>query len=49
MAASSSPISCMLGCVQTAVYTSCIKVGGDENLGLSREYSKKLFGPMFYS
>ena len=30
-------------------YTSCMKVGSVGNLGLSREYPKKLFGPMFYS
>ena len=26
-----------------------MKVGSGGNLGLSKEYSKKLFGPMFYS
>ena len=30
-------------------YTSCMKVGSGGNLGLKREYPKKLFGPMFYS
>ena len=30
-------------------YTSCMKVGTGGNLGLSREYHKKLFGPLFYS
>ena len=30
-------------------YTSCMKVGNGRNLGLSREYPTKLFGPMFYS
>ena len=30
-------------------YTSCMKVGIGGDLGLSREYSKKLFGPLFYS
>ena len=30
-------------------YTSCVKVGSGGNLGLSREYSKKLFGPKFHS
>ena len=29
-------------------YSSCIKVGSGGNLGLSREYSKKIYGPMFY-
>ena len=27
---------------------SCMKVGTGGNLGLSREYHKKLFGPLFY-
>ena len=31
------------------LYTSSMKLGSGGNLGLSREYSKKLFGPMFYS
>ena len=31
------------------LYTSCMKVGRAGNLGLSREYPKKLLGPMFYS
>ena len=26
-----------------------MKVGSDGNLGLSREYPEKLFGPLFYS
>ena len=30
-------------------YTSCMKVGTGRNLDLSREYHKKLFGPLFYS
>ena len=30
-------------------HTSCAKVGSGGDLDLSREYSKKLFGPMFYS
>ena len=30
-------------------YSSCIKVGSGGNLGLSREYFKKLYGPMFCS
>ena len=30
-------------------YTSCMKVGTGGNLDLSREYHKKLFGPLFYS
>ena len=30
-------------------YTSCMKVGTGGNLGLSREYHKKLLGPLFYS
>ena len=30
-------------------YTSCMKVGTGGNLGLSREYHKKLFGPLFYT
>ena len=30
-------------------YTSCMKVGTSRNLDLSREYHKKLFGPLFYS
>ena len=29
-------------------YTSCMKVGISGNLDLSREYHKKLFGPLFY-
>ena len=48
MAAPSSSISCVLGYVQTA-NTACMKVGRDGNLGLSREYYKKLFGPVFNS
>ena len=28
---------------------SCTKVGTGGNLGLSREYNKKLFGPLFYT
>ena len=31
------------------LYTSCMKVGTGGNLGLSREYHKKLFGPLFYT
>ena len=30
-------------------YTSCMKVGTGRNLDLSREYHKKLFGPLFHS
>ena len=30
-------------------YTSCMKVGTGTNLDLSREYHKKLFGPLFHS
>ena len=30
-------------------YTSCMKVGTGRNLDLSREYHKKLIGPLFYS
>ena len=30
-------------------YTSCIKVGSGGDLGLSREYPKKLLGSKFYS
>ena len=30
-------------------FISCMKVGSGGDLDLSREYSKKLFGPMFYS
>ena len=29
-------------------YSLCMKVGSGGNLGLSRESSNKLFGPMFY-
>ena len=28
---------------------SCMKVGTGGNLGLSREYHKQLFGPLFYT
>ena len=54
MATPSTSISCLLGCVETAIHSSriysCIKVvGSGGNLGLNREYSKKLFEPMFYS
>ena len=34
---------------QQYIYTSCMKVDSGGNLGLSREYPKKLFGHMFYS
>ena len=30
-------------------YTSCMEVSTGRNLDLSREYRKKLFGPLFYS
>ena len=30
-------------------YTSCMKVGTGRNLDISREYHKKLFGPLFHS
>ena len=30
-------------------YTSCMNVGTGGNLGVSREYHNKLFGPLFYT
>ena len=30
-------------------YTSSMKVGTGGNLGLSRKYHEKLFGPLFYT
>ena len=49
MAAHSTSISCIYEDVIKQQYTSCVKVGSGGNLGLSREYPKKLFEPMFYS
>ena len=46
MAAPSALILCLLGGVSTAIY---FFYEGWQWWGLSREYPKKLFGPMFYS
>ena len=54
MAAPSASILCLLEakCINSNIllvqYTSCMKVGTGGNLGLSREYQKKLFGLLFY-
>ena len=47
------PPPVLLFCVYFEVvklqYTSSMKVGTGENLGLSREYLKQLLGPPFYT
>ena len=47
MAAASSAILYVLD-VFKQQYTSCMKIDSGGNLGLSREYSEKQFGPMFH-
>ena len=43
------PLLCVYKKVFKQQYTSCVKVGTGGNLSLSREYHKKLFGPLFYT
>ena len=43
------PLFCVYLEVFKQQYTSCMKVGTGGNLDLSREYHKKLFGPLFYT